>query len=166
MDNVDAAEASVAANQSTLALARRRPADDDGSRRPTPDALPASPFAAESTPPPRRAIFTLVVTEEWFVSGNFRETDLARIKVGTCATAWSLIDRTRPIAGRVEGIGFGVSDSDRINVPRGVPYVEKSVNWVRVQQRFPVRVRLENPPADLMRLGASAYVTIRSGQQC
>ena len=165
VDNVDAAEASVAANQSTLALAQRDlrmtivKATHAG--RVTGLSIRSGEYAA-----PSQAIFTLVVTEEWFASGNFRETDLARIKVGTCATAWSLIDRTRPIAGRVEGIGFGVSDSDKVNVPRGVPYVEKSVNWVRVQQRFPVRVRLENPPADLMRLGASAYITIRSDQRC
>jgi multidrug efflux system membrane fusion protein len=44
--------------------------------------------------------------------------------------------------------------------------VAKSVNWVRVEQRFPVRVRLENPPEGLMRLGASAVVEIRSRAAC
>jgi multidrug efflux system membrane fusion protein len=47
-----------------------------------------------------------------------------------------------------------------------VPYVAKSVNWVRVEQRFPVRVRLENPPENLMRLGASAVVEIRPEDKC
>jgi membrane fusion protein, multidrug efflux system len=47
-----------------------------------------------------------------------------------------------------------------------VPYVTKSVNWVRVEQRFPVRIRLEHPPENLMRLGASAVVQIRSGDKC
>ena len=113
-----------------------------------------------------QALFTLIVTEEWFASGNFRETDLAHIHVGTCATAWSLIDRTRSIAGHVDGIGYGVTDSDKVNLPRSVPYVEKSVNWVRVEQRFPVRVKLHAPPAELMRLGASAYIQIRTAGRC
>ena len=38
--------------------------------------------------------------------------------------------------------------TDRINVPRSVPYVERSLNWVTVAQRFPVRVRLEDPPPE------------------
>jgi multidrug efflux system membrane fusion protein len=40
------------------------------------------------------------------------------------------------------------------------------MNWVRVAQRFPVRIRLENPPPQLMRLGASAVVEIKHGAQC
>jgi multidrug efflux system membrane fusion protein len=47
-----------------------------------------------------------------------------------------------------------------------VPYVERSMNWVRVAQRFPVRVRLENPPEHLMRLGASAVVEVKHGDAC
>jgi multidrug efflux system membrane fusion protein len=84
-----------------------------------------------------QSLFTLVVSEEWFASANFRETELGRIAVGSCAIAYSLIDRSIPIKGRVEGIGWGVTDQDKINLPRDVPYVAKSVNWVRVEQRSP-----------------------------
>ena len=113
-----------------------------------------------------QSIFTLVVTEEWFASANFRETELDHIAVGSCAVVYSLIDRRVAIRGKVDGIGFGVTDQDRVNVPRGVPYVAKSVNWVRVEQRFPVRIRLEHPAENLMRLGASAVVEIRPGDKC
>ena len=51
-------------------------------------------------------------------------------------------------------------------MPRSVPYVERSLNWVRVAQRFPVRIRLEDPPPDLTRLGASAVVEIKHGAAC
>ena len=57
-------------------------------------------------------------------------------------------------------------DDERINLPRSVPYVQRSLNWVRVAQRFPVRVRLENPPEQLMRLGASAVVEVKHGDTC
>jgi membrane fusion protein, multidrug efflux system len=77
-----------------------------------------------------------------------------------------MIDRSQPIKGVVKGIGWGVLDEERINLPRAVPYVQRSVNWVRVAQRFPVRVRLENPPEQLMRLGASAVVEVKHGDRC
>ncbi len=113
-----------------------------------------------------QTLFTLVVTDEWFAVANFRETELPRIAEESCATAFSLIDRRVPIEGRVESIGWGVADQERINIPRGLPYVAKSVNWVRVEQRFPVRVRLIDPPPELMRAGASALVRIRPKGRC
>ena len=68
--------------------------------------------------------------------------------------------------GKVIGIGAGVADSDRINLPRTLPIVQQSVNWVRVAQRFPVRVRLDEPAARLVRIGASAIVEVRHGAAC
>ena len=50
-----------------------------------------------------------------------------------------------------------------MNLPRSLPFVERSLNWVRVAQRFPVRIRLEAPPAQLVRLGASAVVGMSLG---
>jgi multidrug efflux system membrane fusion protein len=38
--------------------------------------------------------------------------------------------------------------------------VPRSINWVRVAQRFPVRIRVDAPPADLFRIGASAVALI------
>jgi len=115
---------------------------------------------------PSQTLFTLVGTEEWFAVANFRETDLAAIAVGDCATVYSMIDRGQPIKGVVQGIGYGVLDTDRVNLPRSLPYVERSLNWVRVAQRFPVRVRIEKPPENLMRLGASAVVEVKHGHAC
>ncbi len=101
-----------------------------------------------------------------FAVANFREIDLAAIAPGDCATVFSMIDRREPIKGIVQGIGYGVLDTERVNLPRSLPYVERSLNWVRVAQRFPVRVRLENPPEKLMRLGASAVVEVKHGHAC
>jgi len=44
--------------------------------------------------------------------------------------------------------------------PAGVPYVKRELNWVRVAQRFPVRIEVENPDVDLFRMGASAVAII------
>ena len=115
---------------------------------------------------PSQSLFTLVNSDEWFAVGNFRETNLHPIVIGDCVTVFSMIDRTHPIKGMVQGIGSGVLDTERIDLPRSVPYVERSLNWVKVSQRFPVRVRLENPPANLVRLGATAVVEVKHGPAC
>lgn len=115
---------------------------------------------------PSQSLFTLIASDEWFSVGNFRETVLRHVKVGDCATVYSLIDRSRPMRGVVTGIGSGVLDTEHVNLPRGVPYVERSLNWVRVSQRFPVRVKLEQPPPDLVRLGASAIIEVDHGVAC
>jgi membrane fusion protein, multidrug efflux system len=115
---------------------------------------------------PGQSLFTLVNDEEWFAVGNFRETDLYAIAIGDCATVYSMIDRSVPIKGVVQGLGAGVLNSDRVNVPRSVPYVERSLNWVIVAQRFPVRVRLVDPPLNLVRLGATAVIEIKHGAGC
>jgi multidrug efflux system membrane fusion protein len=77
-----------------------------------------------------------------------------------------MIDRRQSIRGEVESIGWGVLDEERVNLPRALPLVERSMNWVRVAQRFPVRIRLIDPPQDLMRVGASAVVEIGHGPSC
>jgi len=115
---------------------------------------------------PGQSLFTLINTEEWFASANLRETDLAAVRSGDCVTVYSMVDRRQPIRGIVDSLGWGVMDQDRINLPRSVPYVERSLNWVRVAQRFPVRIRLENPPSQVMRLGASAVIEVKHGHQC
>ncbi len=115
---------------------------------------------------PAQSLFTLINTEEWFASANFRETELQSLKPGVCATVYSMIDRRHPIRGEIVSLGYGVLATDRINLPRALPYVQPSLNWVRVAQRFPVRIRLEEPPEALARLGASAMVEVGGGAAC
>jgi membrane fusion protein, multidrug efflux system len=165
IDTVAGAEAAVSARQAALATARR--ALDDTTVRATHDGLVVGlTISTGEMVAPGQSLFTLINTEEWFAEGNFRETDLAAIAIGDCATVFSMLDRKVPIKGVVQGIGWGVTDQDRINIPRSVPYVERSLNWVRVAQRFPVRVRLENAPPGLLKLGASAVVEVKHGAAC
>ncbi|HEY2529168.1 MAG TPA: multidrug transporter subunit MdtN [Xanthobacteraceae bacterium] len=165
IDTEAAAEATVRARKAALAIAQRQL--DDTTVRATHNGLVVGlTVSTGEMVIPAQSLFTLINTDEWFAVANFRETDLGAIAVGDCTTVFSMIEREIPIKGVVQGIGWGVADQDRINIPRSVPYVERSLNWVRVAQRFPVRVRLENPPQQLMRLGASAVVEIKHGAAC
>jgi membrane fusion protein, multidrug efflux system len=115
---------------------------------------------------PGQSIFTLIHAGEWFATANFRETSLDAIKLGDCATVYSMIDRRTPLKGVVVGVGAGITDADSVDIPHGLPFVMKSINWVRVSQRFPVRVKLDDPPDNLVRIGASALVEIEHGHSC
>ncbi len=161
----EGAIANVKARRAALAIARRA-LDDTIIRAPHDGRVVGLTVLSGEIVAPSQTLFTLVSTEEWFAVANFRETDLNAIAVGDCATVFSMIDRRQSVKGVIQGIGWGVLDEERINLPRAVPYVQRSLNWVRVAQRFPVRVRLENPPEQLMRLGASAVVEVKHGDFC
>ena len=165
IDTDAAATATVQARQAELGLAQRHLEDTTVRAAHAGRVVGLSVLSGEMVAP-AQSLFTLVNDDEWFTVANFRETDLKAIAVGDCATVYSMIDRARAIKGVVQGIGSGVLDTDRINLPRSVPYVERSLNWVRVAQRFPVRIRLEEPPQELMRLGASAVVEVKHGTAC
>ena len=165
IDTVAAAEAAIAARRAALAIAQRG-LEDTTVRAMHNGLVVGLTISSGETVAPAQSLFTMINTDEWFAVASFRETDLHAMAVGDCATVYSMIDRAVPIKGTVQGLGWGVADQDRINLPRSVPYVERSLNWVRVAQRFPVRIRLEDPPQNLMRLGASAVVEIKHGAQC
>jgi multidrug efflux system membrane fusion protein len=165
IDTVQAGESAVAAREAALALAKRNL--EETTVRAAHDGLVVGlTVSTGEMIAPSQTLFTLINTEEWTAVADLRETDLSVVHMGDCATVYSMLDRRIPIKGRIEGIGWGVLDTEQINLPRGAPYVQRSLNWVRVAQRFPVRVRLESPPEQLMRLGASAVVEVKHGSQC
>jgi len=165
VDTVEAAEAAVRARSAALGIAKRQLANT--TVRASHNGLIVGLNASSGEfVIPGQALFTLINTEEWYAVANFRETDLSGIAEGDCATVYAMTDRSRAVKGMVEGIGWGVADQDRINLPRSAPLVERSLNWVRVSQRFPVRIKLENPPPDVVRLGASATVQVKHGDAC
>jgi len=104
-------------------------------------------------------MFTLIKWHEWYAVADFRETDLEHIHVGDTATAWLMGRENQPVHGHVESLGVGVQPEDKAGP--GLPVVERSLNWVVVAQRFPVWVRLDDPPEALMRIGATASVKVQ-----
>jgi multidrug efflux system membrane fusion protein len=115
---------------------------------------------------PFQPLFTLITDAEWFAVANFQEGELRNLAVGDCVTVYSMIDRKVPIKGRIESIGTAVTPGGRIDIPRSAPYIERTLEWVKVSQRFPVRIRLASPPDNLMLVGASAVVQVKHGAAC
>jgi multidrug efflux system membrane fusion protein len=133
-----AADATVRARMAAVGIAQRQL--DDTTVRATHNGLVVGlTVSTGEMVLPSQSLFTLINTDGWFAVANFRETDLSSMSVGDCATVFSMIDRKIPIKGVVQGIGWGVIDQDRVNIPRSVPYVERSLNWVRVARSRPVQ---------------------------
>jgi multidrug efflux system membrane fusion protein len=107
-----------------------------------------------------RRLFTLIDTRNWYVIANFRETALKGLRPGMVAQVYLMSDPSRRFSGTVHSIGYGVFPEEGGGSAGGLPRVPRSINWVRVAQRFPVRIRIDEPPADLFRIGASAVALI------
>jgi multidrug efflux system membrane fusion protein len=112
-------------------------------------------------------IFTLIDTRVWWAIANFRETQLRHIHPGMEADVYVLSRPGARFKGVVDSVGFGVTpDADLIGqLTNGLPDVQRTLNWVHLASRFPVRVRLESPPNEIFRFGESAVVVIRGNMQ-
>lgn len=107
-----------------------------------------------------KPVFTLIDTNHWYVIANFRETELKNIHNGTPATLRLMSDSGKTFTGKVDSIGYGVMPDDGGMVLGGLPRVSRSINWVRVAQRFPVKIMVDKPDADMFRIGASAVANL------
>lgn len=104
-------------------------------------------------------LFTLIDTSKWYVVANFRETEIARMRPGANASVYIMAQPQKALPGHVDSVGWGVR-SENAGLESGLPNIPKSLNWVRLAQRFPVRILLDNPPENLMRIGASAVAVV------
>jgi membrane fusion protein, multidrug efflux system len=103
-------------------------------------------------------VFTLVDTSTWYVIANFRETQLRHIPPDAPVDVYLQSQPGRRFRGTVVGLGWAVLPENGTSV-LGLPRVERSLDWIRLAARFPVRIKVENPD-DSFRVGASAIATV------
>jgi multidrug efflux system membrane fusion protein len=107
-------------------------------------------------------VFSLLDTSKWYVIANFREAEIQHMAPGSEAIVYLSSAPNQRFRGKVQGIGWAVKPEGETDLPFGaVPIVKRELNWVRVAQRFPVRIEVENPDHDLFRMGASAVAIIK-----
>src|SRR5262249_7141901 len=108
-------------------------------------------------------MFTLIDARTWWAVANFREGLLHRIAPGMRADVFVLSKPNVRFSGVVDSIGFGVTPNPDVvgRLEQGLPDVQRTLNWVHLASRYPVRVRVENPVPDLFRVSESAVVVIR-----
>src|SRR5216683_6305157 len=108
-------------------------------------------------------MFTLIDARVWWAVANFREGQLQHIAPGMRVDVYVMSKPDVHFSGVVDSIGFGVTpDADLVGrLEPGLPDVQRTLNWVHLASRYPVRIRVENPPADLFRVSESAVVVMR-----
>lgn len=91
------------------------------------------------------AVTALVDTDSFYVSGYFEENKLERIQIGD-AVLVDVMGSKVQLKGKVEGIAGGIEDRERTDSTNLLANVSPTFNWVRLAQRVPVRVKLEEVP--------------------
>ena len=109
---------------------------------------------------PGSPMFTLIDTRNWWIVANYRESKLKAIRAGSHVDVYLMGHPDRKFNGVVESIGFGVFPEDGA-VSNGLPNIERTLNWVHLSTRFPVRVHVQDPDPTLFRMGETAVTVVR-----
>jgi len=103
-----------------------------------------------------RGVFVLVCNNRYWVDANFKETQLEHIRAGQPAKVVVDMYPDHPFHGVVENISAATGSAFSLLPPQNA-----NGNWVKVIQRIPVRIRIDNPdPTFPLRVGTSTTVTI------
>lgn len=115
---------------------------------------------------PGKAMFTLIDENSWYVRADYGEQQLRFIRPGMRADVVLMTDPHHTLPGVVENISTGVTSSDSSDVggipgtPGSLPVVERSLDWVRLAARYPVRIHIQPRDPRLMLIGATAEVSV------
>jgi multidrug resistance efflux pump len=106
----------------------------------------------------------LVDLASFWVHGYFRENLIAHVSPGDRAIVTLMSYPDQPLRGRVDSIGWGISQSDGSTGYDLLPNVNPTFQWIRLAQRIPVRVRLDEVPQGVeLRVGTTASVLVMTG---
>jgi membrane fusion protein (multidrug efflux system) len=103
-------------------------------------------------------LFALVETKQWWVVTRYRETALRLIKPGDKADVTIDMYPGKVFHGHVKSIGWGINRVQTGNVaPSTLMYLEATEDWIRIAQRFPVRIYIDDVSDEYpLRIGSSA----------
>jgi multidrug resistance efflux pump len=99
----------------------------------------------------------IIDSRSFWVYGYFEETKLPRVKIGDKAEIRLMSGGT--LKGHVESISRGIYDRDNPQSRQLVADVNPTFNWVRLAQRVPVRIHIDEVPAGVM-LAAGTTCTV------
>ncbi|HEY1926487.1 MAG TPA: HlyD family secretion protein [Caulobacteraceae bacterium] len=107
-----------------------------------------------------RQALALVDTDSLRIEGYFEETKLPRIHIGDPVRV-HIMGEPGTMPGHVVSIAGAIADRERTPTPDLVANISPTFSWVRLAQRIPVRIVLDNPPPDIRLIsGRTVTVTI------
>jgi membrane fusion protein (multidrug efflux system) len=98
---------------------------------------------------------TIVASNRSWIEANFKETDLANMRVGQPAEITFDAYPELKLRGKVSSIGAGTGSEFSV-----LPAQNANGNWVKVTQRVPVRIAITDKPKRAMIAGLSAHVRV------
>jgi multidrug resistance efflux pump len=105
-----------------------------------------------------KPVLALIDSRSYRVEGYFEETKLKGLHVGQKVSI-TVMGEDKPLHGHIQSIAAGIEDRDRAAGASLLPNVNPTFSWVRLAQRVPVRVALDETPKDL-RLIAGRTATV------
>ncbi len=103
-------------------------------------------------------LFELVENKLWWVDANFKETQMELIKPGQAVTVTVDMYPSHKFKGHVDSISRGSGSVFSLLPPENA-----TGNWVKVTQRFPVRIIIDNPSKEYpLRVGSSSMVKVET----
>lgn len=108
----------------------------------------------------------LVDVNSYWVHGFFREDLVGRIEPGNQAVITLMSYPESPLTGIVDSIGWGIAQQDGSTGQDLLPSISPTFEWIRLAERVPVRVHLEEVPDEVaLRVGTTASVLVRTGTE-
>jgi membrane fusion protein, multidrug efflux system len=98
---------------------------------------------------------SIVANDNSWIEANFKETDLAKMRIGQPVDIWFDAYPDLKLKGRVVSIGAGTGSEFSV-----LPAQNANGNWVKVTQRVPVRIAIEGKPKRKLIAGLSTHVRI------
>ncbi len=104
---------------------------------------------------------SLVDAKSFWVDAYFEETTIPRVAKGDPAQMW-LMGVKQPLHGHVESVARGIQPPDAASGSSGLASVNPVFTWVRLAQRVPVRVAIDDvPPGVRLVAGTTASVEVK-----
>ena len=111
-----------------------------------------------------QAAVALVDVNSYWIDGFFKETSVGNMRKGDKAIITLMTYPDTPIEGVVDSLGWGIAQQDGSTGFDLLPNVNPTFEWIRLAQRVPVRIHLDDIPEKVaLRVGTTASVLVKTG---
>lgn len=104
-------------------------------------------------------LVALVDASSFWVAGYFKETQISHIVPDEKARITLMGHPHQPFEGVVESTGWAIFLADGATVQL-IPQVNQTIDWVRLPQRFPVRIKITGKPPVPLRIGQTVSIAL------
>lgn len=106
-------------------------------------------------------LLALVDTSTFWIAAYFKETQISHVQPGDQVRITLMGHHGQPFDGEVVSTAWGIFVQDGSTVGNQMlPDVQQTVDWVRLPNRFPVRVQVTGQPPVPLRIGQTASVAV------